>query len=183
MSALGHIIASSALVVFAAGGLIHKTKAVPGDPEVLEDWEHAAYEDPDVIEKYTGAESVSETLFVLACKAKHKNDIDGAARDKGKTDEFTEKEFAAYVGKLQDANVAQMKETCGHVNNKASKKCMEHCTTNWASGGSFSLPVKKSKCLEMCTIKHENWEKECTDQVQKLTDVYIAERGNLANTK
>jgi hypothetical protein len=155
----------------------------PGDPEVLEDWEHAAYEDPTIIEKYTGAEAVSETLFVIACKAKHKNDIDGMTRDKAKTDEFTEDEFAGYVKKLQDANLAQMKETCGHVNNKASGKCLEHCTDNWAAGGSFSLPVKKDKCQEMCTIKHENWEKECKDQVQKLTDVYIAEQGNLANTK
>merc|ERR1719181_1636921 len=60
---------------------------------------------------------------------------------------------------------------------------MEHCTDNWATGSSFSLPVKKSKCLEMCNIKHSNWEKECKDQVQMLTDVYIAEQGNLANTK
>merc|ERR1719313_1130455 len=156
MSALGHIIASSALVVFAAGGLIHKTKAVPGDPAVLEDWEHAAYEDPDIIEKYTGAEAVSETLFVIACKAKHKNDIDGMTRDKAKTDEFTEDEFAGYVKKLQDANLAQMKETCGHVNTKAAKKCMEHCTDNWAQGGSFSLTTEKMKCQDMCKIKHEN---------------------------
>merc|ERR1719160_288139 len=39
------------------------------------------------------------------------------------------------------------------------------------------------KCQDMCNIKHENWEKECKDQVQMLTDVYIAEQGNLANTK
>jgi len=159
------------------------TGTPPGDPAVLEDWEHAAHADPDIIEKYTGAEAVSETLFVIACKAKHKNDIDGATRDKAKTDEFTEKEFASYVGKLQDANVAQMKETCGHVNNKASLKCAEHCTANWASGGSFSLTVEKSKCQEMCKIKHENWEKECKDQIDKLTAVYVAEQGNLANTK
>jgi len=184
MSAMGYMLAASVLVVSAAGGLVRKTKAdPPGDPAVLEDWEHAAYEDPAIIEKYTGAESVSETLFVIACKAKHKNDIDGAARDKGKTDEFTESEFAAYVGKLQEANVAQMKETCGVVNTKGSKKCMEHCTTNWAQGGSFSLTAKKMKCQEMCKLKHDNWEKECKDQVQMLTDVYVAEQGNLANTK
>merc|ERR1719160_1350181 len=39
------------------------------------------------------------------------------------------------------------------------------------------------KCQDMCNIKHDNWEKECKDQVQKLTNVYIAEQGNLANTK
>jgi len=189
MSAIGSILTASALVFSSAiqlekRSVSNTTKGTqPGDPAVLEDWEHAAYEDPTIIEKYTGAEAVSETLFVIACKAKHKNDIDGITRDKAKTDEFTELEFAAYVKKLQDANLAQMKETCGHVNNKAQKKCMEHCTDNWATGSSFSLPVKKTKCQEMCDIKHGNWEKECKDQVQMLTDVYIAEQGNLANTK
>jgi len=189
MSAIGRVLAVS--VAVSTASLIGKkksgsntTKATPpGDPDVLSDWEHAAFQDPAVIEKYTGAEAVSETLFVIACKAKHKNDIDGATRDKAKTEKFTESEFAGYVKNLQDANLAQMKETCGHVNNKAQKKCMEHCTTNWAQGGSFSLAMEKNKCQEMCTIKHGNWEKECKDQIQMLTNVYIAEQGNLANTK
>merc|ERR1719265_980803 len=62
-------------------------------------------------------------------------------------------------------------------------KCQEHCTANWAVGGSFSLTVQKSKCQEMCNIKHSNWEKECKEQIAKLSDVYLAEQGNLANTK
>jgi len=158
-------------------------KQLPGDPDVHEDWDYEPFNDPDVVSKYTDAESVSETLFVIACKAKHKNDVDGMARDQAKIEEFTEKEFQAYVKKLQDANMAQMKETCGHVNTKASKECHEHCTANWAAGGSFSLPMAKQKCLDMCNTKHSNWEAECKDRMDELKNVYIAEQGNLANTK
>jgi len=169
----------------ASAGAVAKVeeKSLPGDPDVHDDWDYAPFEDPDVTEKYTGAESVSETLFVLACKAKHKNDIDGKARDKAKEEKFTEKEFAAYVKKLQDTNLATMKEACGHTNNKASIACRKHCTDNWASGGAASLPLKKQKCLDMCTKKHDNWEAECMDQVDNLQQVFISEQGNLANTK
>jgi len=156
---------------------------LPGDPDVHDDWDHPPFKDPDVTEKYTGAESVSETLFVLACQAKHKNDIDGIARDKAKEEKFTEKEFSAYVKKLQDANIATMKEACGHTNNKARDSCLKHCTANWASGGSYSLPMKKQACLDTCKKKHDTWETECMEQVDNLEQVFIAEQGNLANTK
>merc|ERR1719316_199761 len=156
---------------------------LPGDPDVHDDWDHAPFKDPDVTEKYTGAESVSETLFVLACQAKHKNDIDGKARDKAKEEKFTEKEFSAYVKKLQDANLATMKEACGHTNNKARDACRTHCTDNWASGGAHSLPMKKQQCLDMCKLKHDNWEAECMEQVDNLGQVFISEQGNLENTK
>jgi len=195
MSAIGCILAASVLVASTAIQVQKNTTALaalaandtrkppPGDPDVLEDWEHPAFEDPDIIEKYTGAEAVSETLFVMACSAKHKHDVDGMTRDKAKDEKFTEKEFSTYLGGLQKKNIAQMKETCAHVNNKASKACMEHCTSNWAAGGSFTLPVKKKKCQDDCALKHGNWEKECKDQISKLSDVYLAEQGNLANTK
>lgn len=157
--------------------------ALPGDPDVHDDWDHEPFKDPDVVKKYTDAESVSEVLFVIACKAKHKNDIDGMARDKAKVEKFTEKEFQGYVKELQAGNIAQMKETCGHVNTKASKECSEHCTKNWASGGAYSLPMEKQRCTEMCTKKHGAWEEECKEKVGELQNVYIAEQGNLANTK
>lgn len=147
------------------------------------EWDHPPFKDPDVTKKYTDAESVSEVLFKIACNAKHKTDIDGLARDKAKQEEFTEKEFQAYVKKLQDANMVQMKEVCGHVNAKAKHECATHCTENWAKGGEYSLPMRKKRCNDQCTLKHDNWETECMVQVENLGQVYVAEQGNLANTK
>jgi hypothetical protein len=163
----------------------NKTKAPPppGDPDVHEDWDYSPFQDPDVVEKYTKAESVSELLFTMACKAKHKNDIDGKARDKAKEEKFTEEEFAGYVKTLQDKNLGKMKEACQVVNNKGNIGCRADCTSRWAAGGSFTLPIKKQKCLDLCKTKHTTWEKECNDKISELTDVYVAEQGNLANTK
>jgi len=161
----------------------NKTKGPPGDPDVHDDWDYEPFEDPAVVEKYTKAESVSELLFTMACKAKHKNDIDGKARDKAKDEKFTEEEFSGYVKKLQDKNLAKMKEACEVVNNKANIQCRSDCTTRWAAGGSFTLPLKKTQCLDTCKTKHDNWGAECKDRIGELTDVYIAEQGNLANTK
>merc|ERR1719272_429658 len=86
------------------------TRPLPGDPDVHSDWDYKPFNDPDVVAKFTDAESVSEVLFTMACSSKHKNDIDGKARDKAKDEKFNEEEFSEYVKHLQDKNLATMKE-------------------------------------------------------------------------
>jgi len=173
------------LVLGASGSRLfqNKSQALPGDPDVHEDWDYKPFEDPDVVTKYTKAESVSELLFTMACKARHKNDIDGKARDKAKDEKFTEEEFAGYVKKLQGKNLDKMKEACQVVNNKGSIQCRTDCTSRWAAGGSFTLPLAKKRCLDLCEKKHTTWETECNSKIDELTNVYIAEQGNLANVK
>lgn len=169
--------------------LLRKTaqKAEPaplvGDPAVHADWDYAPGEDPAVVEKYTKAESVQSTLFVMACKAKHKNDIDGMARDAAKKDSFNEQQFQDYVKKLQDANIQDMKDRCGKINAKYAQGCMADCTARWAKGGSFSLQKEKKRCVDRCNKKHTDWEAECALKVDELANVFVQEQGNLANTK
>jgi len=160
-----------------------ETTPLPGDPDVHAEYDYQPLKNPATVAKYTDAESVSQVLFVMACKAKHKNDIDGKTRDASKESGLTEEDFQKYVKNLQDANIEQMKETCGKVNAKTEKECHEGCTSKWAAGGAFALTAEKAKCTAACTEKHTNWGKECESQVDNLQNVYIQEQGNLANTK
>lgn len=170
---------------FADLGLLRKAPSKPlvGDPKVHEEWDYLPHEDPAVVEKYTKAESVQSTLFVMACKAKHKNDIDGMARDAAKKEGFNEQQFQDYVKKLQDANLADMKQRCGKINAKYSTDCLADCTARWAKGGEFGLQQEKGRCVDRCNKKHTNWEAECYQKVDELQNVFIAEQGSLANTK
>jgi len=69
------------------------------------------------------------------------------------------------------------------VNNKGNIQCRTDCTSRWAAGGSFTLPLAKKRCLDLCEKKHTTWETECNSKIDELTNVYIAEQGNLANVK
>jgi len=158
-------------------------KAPVGDEAVHSDWDYPPFQDPDVVAKYTDAESVQRTLFVIACEAKHKKDVDGKARDKAKADKLDEKGFKAYVKKLQDVNIADMKKRCGGINLASDKACKDDCTARWASGGTFALVSEKKRCVDRCSKKHTNWEAECEMKVDELSNVYQAESGNLANVK
>lgn len=179
------IVAAHASTVLRRGALSQpETTPLPGDPEVHETYDYAPLANPDTTSKYTEAESVEQVLFVMACKAKHKNDIDGSTRDAAKDGNFDEQGFQDYMKGLQKANIAEMKETCGHVNAKHAKECHAGCTAKWAQGASsFSLPAEKTKCVQACELKHKNWGEECLEQVANLENVYIQEQGNLANTK
>jgi len=155
-----------------------------GDQEVHSQWDYPSFENPAVVTKFTDAEAVQETLFVMACSSKHKNDVDGMARDKAKAEAFNEKEFQAYVKKLQDGNIAEMKDRCGKINTKSSLQCRLGCTERWANGtSSFSLTMEKNRCVDRCEKKHTNWETECDLKVDELANVFLTEQGNLANTK
>lgn len=154
-----------------------------GDKDVHADWDYEPFQDPEVVKKYTDAEAVQQTLFVMACNAKHKTDVDGLARAKAKKEAFTEKEFAAYVKKLQDGNIAEMKKRCGGINTKSWQACRQTCTDNWANGGAHSLAQEKQRCIDRCEKKHSDWESTCMLKVDELANVFISEQGGLANTK
>merc|ERR1719420_1412527 len=76
-----------------------------------------------------------------------------------------------------------MKRRCGKINNKFSTQCLSDCTARWAKTGTFSLQMEKKRCVERCNTKHTDWEAECALKVDELADVFVQERGNLANTK
>merc|ERR1719265_642540 len=84
-----------------------------------------------------------------------------------------------YVKKIQASNMADLKQSCGKLSSSSSHKCLTGCTARWAAKGAQSDPVKKQNCIDMCNMKHTNWEQECLEQVDNLKNVYTVELGQL----
>jgi len=147
--------------------------------ESFDDVDYKPFENPDIIKKYDGLEAVAEVLFTIACKAKHKLDVKGAAKEKTKDNGWKMPQMIDYVKKVQSAQAADLKRSCGLLTAKSSKKCLSGCTARWAAAGAQSLPKKKENCINMCNIKHKNWEEECYGQVENLKQVYVVEQGQL----
>jgi hypothetical protein len=151
--------------------------------ESFDDVDYKPFENPDIIKKYDGLEAVAEVLFTIACKAKHKLDVAGAATEKTKDEGWKQPQMMDYIKKIQKAQVGDLKQTCGKLTAKSSEKCLKSCTTRWASAGAQSLPKQKEGCINMCNIKHRNWEEECLGQVENLKQVYIVEQDQLSGAQ
>merc|ERR1719335_1832781 len=90
---------------------------------------HEPFKNPAITKKYDDLAQVNEVLFMIACRTKHTEDVEGLAKENvrkannlGPTEMDSDK-FAAEVKKLQASNVQDMKKSCGIVNSNGWKKC------------------------------------------------------------
>merc|ERR1719433_68712 len=64
------------------------------------------------VEQLEKVAKVNEVLFKIACRMKHKADIQGKAKHKAVKEQWVQEDFQEFIEQEQAENVEQMKESC-----------------------------------------------------------------------
>merc|ERR1719453_2849572 len=152
--------------------------APPADGVDPAEMNHEPFKNPEITKKYDDLATVNEVLFMIACRTKHTEDVEGLAKERvkgGKSELGMDSDkFMAEVKTIQGENVADMKKSCGLMNGKHWKKCRAGCASSWSAGKgkndiirneqSEATRAGKDQCISLCEQKYKNFEQECEDQ-------------------